>query len=270
MMVAMIDLTDSRVKLDRAQQQLLALGHALMTFAEREPYQLIERVDPHPEGELADYVYVVNSLRPTRPEFAAQIGEILHNFRSALDYFVYAAATRHSWTTQFPIFHHASDWTKKSGPMLRAVPEPYVRFIEEVQPYHLPNPHEHLLAKLNYLSNTDKHRLLNTTATALSDAAPTFLPERDVAAIHDVAFNVGVLEEGQELVRLVIEPSGPYPAVTMSGVFRLAITFRDPYPSGRAIDGESVLHALFDIGRYLEWLYEHFESGNLTGEHVFV
>jgi hypothetical protein len=256
----MIDLADARTKLDRAQQQLLGLGHALMTFAEREPYQLAERVEPHPDGELADYLYIVTELRPTRPEFAAQIGEILHNFRSALDYLVYAAATRHSWTTQFPIFHHASDWPKKSGPMLRAVPQRYVRIVEEVQPYHLPTPLEHVLAKLNYLSNTDKHRLLTTTATALSDAAPTFLPERDVASIVDVAFNVGVLEEGTELVRLVIEPSGPDPAVTMSGVFRLAITFRDPYPPGRAIDGESVMHVLADIGHYLVWLFARFEE----------
>ncbi len=254
----MIDLSGSRAKLDRAQRQLLSLGHTLMAFAEREPYRLVERVDPHPDGELADYLYIVTDLRPTRPEYSVQIGEILHNLRSALDYLVYAAATRHSWTTQFPIFHNASDWTAKSRLMLRAVPRHYVRIIEEVQPYHLPNAHEHLLAKLNYLSNTDKHRLLTTTATALREAAPTFLPERDVAAIHDVAFNVGVLEEGQELVRLVIEPSGPHPTVIMSGVFRLAIAFRDPYPSGREIDGQSVLHVLFDIGRYLEWLYDRF------------
>jgi len=254
----MIDLSGARTKLDRAQQQLLALGHALMAFVEREPYQLVERIEPHPDSELADYVYAVGSLRPTRPEYSAHIGEILHNFRSALDYLVYAAATRHSWTTQFPIFHHASDWTRKSGPMLRAVPQRYVRIAEEVQPYHLRNPHAHLLAKLNYLSNTDKHRLLTTTATALSEMAPTFLPERDVAAIHDVVFNVGVLEEGMELARLVLEPSGPHPAVTMSGVFRIAITFRDPYPSGREIDGQSVMHVLFDIGRYLEWLYDRF------------
>jgi hypothetical protein len=256
----MIDLSGARTKLDRAQQQLLALGHALIAFVEREPYQLVERVEPHPDGELADYVYVVSSLRPTRPEYSVHIGEILHNFRSALDYLVYAAATRHSWTTQFPIFHHAADWPRKSRLMLRAVPQRFVRIVEEVQPYHLENPHEHLLAKLNYLSNTDKHRLLTTTATALSEAVPTFLPERDVAAIHDVAFNVGVLEEGQELVRLVIEPSGPHPAVAMSGVFHLAITFRDPYPSGREIDGQSVMRVLFDIGRYIEWLYERFRE----------
>jgi hypothetical protein len=254
-----IDLSGARVKLDRAQQQLLALGHGLMAFAEHEPYRLVERVDPREEEDLADYCYIVTDLRSPRPEYAAHIGEILHNFRSALDYFVYAAATRHSFSTQFPIFHRASDWPR-SQPMLRAVPRRYVRIVEESQPYHLPQPYDHVLAKLNYLSNTDKHRLLNTTATALADAAPTFLPERDVAAIHDVALSTGVLEEGAELVRLVIEPSGPYPAVEMTGVFRLAITFRDSSRPGRAVDGESVMLVLFEIGRYLEHLYARFEE----------
>jgi hypothetical protein len=255
----MIDLSGARMKLDRAQTQLLGLGHALMHFVENQPSELVERVEPREEG-LADYCYVVTNLRPTRPEFAVHIGEILHNLRSALDYLVYAAATRHSWTSQFPIFHRASDWSAKSDYMLRNVPRRYVRIVEEAQPYHLPIPQQHLLSQLNYLSNTDKHRLLNTTATALSDMAPSFLPEHDVAAIHDVAFNLGVLEEGQEIVRLVIEPGGPHPAVAMTGVFRLAITFHDPTPSGRVIHGQSVMHVLVDIGRHLESIFDRFQE----------
>jgi hypothetical protein len=255
-----LELSGARMKLDRAQQQLWALGHALLAFAEREPYRLVERVDPGPADHLAYYSYAVTDLQPTRPEFAAHVGEILHSFRSALDYLVYAAATRHSFSTQFPIFHRASDWPAKSGPMMRAVPRRYVRIVEEAQPYHLSPPYDHVLSKLNYLSNTDKHRLLNTTATALSEAAPAFLPERDVAAIHDVLLSVGVLEEGTELVRLVIEPDGPDPAVTMVGEFRLSITFRDSSPPGRAVDGQSVMLVLFGIGRYLEQLYQQFAA----------
>jgi hypothetical protein len=255
-----IDLSGARTKLDRAQEQVLALGETLAAFVEDEPYQLAERVDPGATEDLLDYRYIVTDLRPTRPEFAAHIGEILHNFRSALDYFVYAAATRHSFSTQFPIFHRASDWSAKSRPMLRAVPRRYARIVEQAQPYHLPDPYEHTLSKLNYLSNTDKHRLLNTTATALSDAAPRFLPEHDVADIHDVVMNVGVLEEGGELVRLVIEPSGPNPAVMMAGEFRLSITFRDAAPIARAVDGQSVMLVLLEIGRYLEELYDRFQE----------
>ena len=254
----MIDLSGARIKLDRAQEQLLALGETLAAFAEDEPYQLVERVDPGVSDDLRDYRYIVTDLKPTRPEFAAHIGEILHNFRSMLDYLVYAAATRHSFSTQFPIFHRASDWQAKSEPMMRNVPPRYAQMVEQAQPYHLPDPSEHTLSKLNYLSNTDKHRLLNTTATALSDAAPTFLPEHDVAAIHDVVMNVGILEEGGELVRLVIEPSGPDPVVTMAGEFRLAITFRDAAPIARAVDGHSVMLVLVEIGRYLEELYDRF------------
>ena len=254
----MIDLSGARVKLDRAQEQLLVLGETLATFAEDEPYQLVGQVVPGATEYLVDYRYVVTDLRPTRPEFAAHIGEILHNFRSMLDYLVYASATRHSFSTQFPIFHRASDWPAKSPPMMRNVPQRYVRIVEESQPYHFADPAEHTLSKLNYLSNTDKHRLLNTTATALSDAAPTFLPEQDVAVIHDVVMNVGVLEEGGELVRLVIEPSGPDPVVAMAGEFRLAITFRDPAPIARAVDGESVMLVLLEIGQFLEQLFDLF------------
>jgi hypothetical protein len=254
-----INLSGARVKLDRAQQQVLALGETLAAFAEDEPYELATRVGPGVTDELLDYRYVVTNLRPTKPEFAAHIGEILHNFRSSLDYFVYAAATKHSFSTQFPIFHRESDWAAKSPPMMRNVPKRYVEIVEQSQPYHLrPDPNEHTLSKLNYLSNTDKHRLLNTTATALADLAPTFLPEQDVAAIHDVAMNVGVLEEGADLVRLVIAPSGPNPTVTMAGEFRLAVTFRDAAPIARAVDGQSVMLVLLEIGQYLEGLYDVF------------
>jgi len=260
MMSAVIDLSGARVKLDRAQEQLLELGDTLAEFAANEPYQLSERVEPGATEDLHDYRYVVTDLRPTRPEFAAHIGEILHNFRSMLDYLVYAAATRHSFSTQFPIFHRAADWPAKSEPMMRAVPRRYSRIVEQAQPYHLPDPSEHTLSKLNYLSNTDKHRLLNTTATALADAAPTFLPERDVAAIHDVIMNTGTLEEGGELVRLLIEPSGPDPVVSMAGMFRLSITFRDAAPIARAVDGQSVMLVLLEIGQYLEGLYDRFQE----------
>jgi hypothetical protein len=254
----MIDLGGARIKLDRAQEQVLVLGETLAAFAEDEPYQLVAEVGPGITDELLDYRYVVANLRPTRPEFAAHIGEILHNFRSALDYLVYAAATKHSFSTQFPIFHRRSDWPAKSPPMMRNVPQRYVRIVEESQPYHFADPAEHTLSKLNYLSNTDKHRLLNTTATALAEVAPTFLPEKDVAAIHDIAMNVGVLEEGMELVRLVIEPSGPEPAVAMAGEFRLAIAFRDSAPIARAVDGESVMLVLLEIGQYLEEVFDRF------------
>jgi hypothetical protein len=255
-----IDLSGARTKLDRAQEQLLVLGETLAAFAEDEPYQLVEQVVPGPAEDLLDYRYVVSDLRPTKPEFAAHIGEILHNFRSALDYLVYASATKHSFSTQFPIFHRATDWPAKSPPMMRNVPKRYVQIVESSQPYHLPNPFEHTLSKLNYLSNTDKHRLLNTTATALADAAPTFLPEVDVADIRDVVMNVGVLEEGEELVRLLIEPSGPDPVVSMAGEFRLSITFRDAAPAARAVDGQSVMLTLLEIGQYLEGVFDRFRE----------
>ena len=44
----------------------------------------------------------------------------------------------------------------------------------------------------------------------------------------------------------------------MAGVFRLAITFRDAAPIARAVDGQSVMLVLVEIGQYLEALYDLF------------
>ena len=64
----MIDLSGARTKLDRAQEQLLALGETLAAFAEDEPYKLVERVVPGASEDLFDYRYIVTDLKPTRPE----------------------------------------------------------------------------------------------------------------------------------------------------------------------------------------------------------
>ena len=118
-------------------------------------------------------------------------------------------------------------------------------------------PVRHTLSKLDYLSNTDKHRLLNTTATALSDAAPTFLPEQDVAAIHDIAMNVGVLER----------PGARPPRDRADGPDRSwrwrrvppSITFRDAAPIARAVDGHGDARPARDR-HYLEGVYDRFQE----------
>lgn len=254
------DLSGARTKLDRAQQQLYALGHAFMAYAERKPYRLLEEFDLRPGENIGDYRYIVSDLKAPPAFFAVQTGELIHNLRSALDYMAFGTAKRPWHKTQFPIFRRCTDWAEKSGPMVKSIPPRYVAIMEETQPYRAPVPGEHLLAILNHLSNRDKHRLLHTTAATLVGAAPGFKAARGVAAIHEILMHFGVLEEGTELAKVVLEPDEPDPEMNMYGEFDLAIAFRDTSSAGRAIDGEPIIRVMFEVGRYVEKIYARFSA----------
>jgi hypothetical protein len=257
------DFTGSRTKLDRAQQQLYALNHACIGYAERKPYRLDPNFQMRPGEEVGDYRFTVRDLRQPSPTIATHVGEIVHNYRSALDLLAYSCARRPWRKTQFPIFGRRADWDEKAEPMIRTVPERYVTVIEEAQPYRNRDtgrdPRNHVLSVLTLLSNRDKHRSLHTAVANMQGAAPGFEGTGSFGTLRGVQVHLGPLEEGIDLVTFVFEPDGGEPEIELYGDFALDVTFSDSSAAARVIDGQSVVHVLSEIGRYVEKVYARFD-----------
>src|SRR3954451_8653936 len=256
----MADLAGARAKLDRAEQHLYALDRGMRAWAERKPYRLVERFDPRPGETVGDIRFAVAGVAPPPPVLGVHLGEVVHDLHSALDHLAWAVAERPWRRTQFPVFLKAETWAETSEPITRSIPERYVRIMEEAQPYREKRPAAHLLALLNHLWNADRHRLVEMRAAALADGAPSLRPGRDVAALVDVRFHIGLLQEGTELVRAVVEPAGPEPTVALEGDVAVGVAFDDTSARGRPLHGEQVVPLLWELRRHAEEIYAAFAA----------
>jgi len=108
-------------------------------------------------------------------DLSLDIGELLHNLRSCLDYIAWAFARTIASTpfrrTAFPLLDSDANWRSTTRNELRDVPRFGVEFIERFQPFQFRNRsfNRHLQI-INKLNNTDKHALLNVAVTPLAQA----------------------------------------------------------------------------------------------------
>ena len=145
------------------------------------------------------HVFRVASVPPTITELqetvSVIIGDAVHNLRSALDHLVFQLAKlstnaqiKNERAVQFPIAENPKTYEKQERLYLSDLRQEYKNLIETYQPYHgIARPSEppyiHELALLQELSNTDKHRLLNTVLTIAGGASFRFPPGIALAEI---------------------------------------------------------------------------------------
>ena len=105
-------------------------------------------------------------------ELSLDIGELIQNLRSCLDYIAWGFARTITPTpfrrTSFPLLDNDANWRSTTRNELRNVPHFGVGFIERFQPFQLRNQqfNRHLQI-INKLNNTDKHALLNVALMPL-------------------------------------------------------------------------------------------------------
>jgi hypothetical protein len=152
------------------------------------------------------------------------VGDIMHNFRSALDHLTYQLAL---WNTggrvsrpkraQFPILNQPDHFNSAQGDALREVHPDHQAIIERFQPYHrIPEargigPSFHSLAVLRDLDNADKVSLITlvlmppASLTAYHGAARTLV---GLALRHTPhwAVNVPPIAPGSPLVEATLPP----------------------------------------------------------------
>lgn len=168
---------DSRAKLDRGKAQLDALYaqilealHADEVIADVEFDA--ERPEPPvlPDGTLLRIATFKVIHAPVIPRNSGLlVGEVLHNFRSALDHTAWSLVkhTGHRNLTRpqarevaFPMAKKRANLNSLWNSKLRGVPQtPYFGIVDDFQPYRR-TAAGRAMRSLRNLSDTDKHRLL--------------------------------------------------------------------------------------------------------------
>jgi hypothetical protein len=211
---------------------------------EPKPYEVRGKFHP----DRREYVFVGKILRPPPDpvRWGVVLGDVLHNFRSALDHLVWQlvllSGKKGSPENQFPICDRgATYWSiKKDGTpstrdrCLKNVAEEYRAIIDFYQPYrtrHLARNRIEAFAGLRDLSNYDKHRLVHLALFAV-DAINT----KDFALLsnEDAGDMIGQqmepLREDAETEVLCCEfpCPGPNPDVSVRGELPIGVGFGVP------------------------------------------
>jgi hypothetical protein len=225
-------LDQCRLKLGRARYHLVSLQEAVQRFIEGKPYG----IGRYLEADGAEHVYRVDSLKQPTDDLALILGDLLHNARGTLDYFVYAEAVwgaaqqgitlsdKEEDRLQFPICLTRNDFNSAVGRgwLLHVRPDTQ-KLIERLQPYLREKDFRgpFFLAFLGQFSNTDKHRKFNgllPVAYVRSYHAPQGRDPRQIDTPR--SWGEG-LKMGDEVVRFVF--AEPEPEVDLEVQFECTV-----------------------------------------------
>jgi hypothetical protein len=153
-----------RLKVGRAQHHLDELKTAIVSLLQPNP----ERIVGHLNDDATQWIYPARRTPTTRIAWSAMLGDVLNNYRSALDYtvaeLVLKAGNTVTKNTSFPIIDDSQKWTKVSRSRTKGIAKGSDVPIRAVQPYHCGNLAKfHPLALLRDLNNWDKHQAIHTT-----------------------------------------------------------------------------------------------------------
>ncbi len=154
------------LKYGRGQEHANTLKVTVQSWVDahqgRAAWQPAKRFDTN----LDCFIYYVESIELPPIEWSLQIGDLLHNFRSALDHLAWylvnagtAAPPLKPRQVSFPIYDTAAAFKSAVGNSVPGISAAQQAIIERHQPYHKSrDPQFHPLALLRDLNNIDKHR----------------------------------------------------------------------------------------------------------------
>lgn len=239
----MADFTGMWGKMNRAKQHVSDLETAVVAFHKANPYPVI--IDDNPKmGTRA--AKLGGPLTPIPREVPVLVGDAIHNLRSALDHFMYAAVAAPSRATYFPVFSGPGSRTAKElkalvhGKTKGASPD-LTKALLAIEPYSGGNG-EYLWV-INDLDITDKHRLLLTIGTAfsamtldLADLAPLIFPDGGSFPLSLRPSDRYPLKEGTELY---VAPPGEFEKHR-----NLKFTFDIAFGEPKVLEGEPIVPTL--------------------------
>ncbi len=156
-------LDGARIKMERASRHIAELATSALQFLGTNPFYL----EAH-EAENGDLVTIVRIRSQVPPDWAAIVGDAVHNMRSALDMvawqLVEAAGGLPGRDTCFPIGHASKAQSMAAinrslgGATMKAA-----KLVKRLKPYQGGNAK---LAQLHALDIVDKHRLVLVVGAA--------------------------------------------------------------------------------------------------------
>lgn len=159
-------LDSTRLKVARAREHFKQLDAERRAFIDTQPFVYI----PHHDSETGRHEIRVRKFADPPIRLGLLAGDVIHNYRGALDHLVYQVAGygphresgRGKWT-QFPIFDNERDFHSKKAIYLKGVPKEAVPVFEACQPYKDPDIASGTIARLD---DRDKHRVLTPVVAA--------------------------------------------------------------------------------------------------------
>ena len=151
-----------QLKINRANEHRNTLIDKLTEYLDSPFYRLSIKRNPCDDTSV---VCIFDVIHEPPLECGVILGDFLHNIRSALDYFACCLVEKNGGIvndrTQFPIIDSTPPKPLYIACDAGPVEPKVLTFIDSLQPYHRgDNASSHPLSILNYLSNRDKHRLL--------------------------------------------------------------------------------------------------------------
>jgi hypothetical protein len=238
-------------KLRRAKAHLDALDKevsAVMEGRYGDPIACVKEIQRHPDGKTGLVVVKIGHVKTPPLDLGAKIGDVVHNLRSALDHMAWQLGRLNQRgsdpadRTAFPLNRTRQNFeSKRTTEILKDLHPDHRAVIEKCQPYR--GGDYARLGLLRDLSNTDKHREVNTALVASDDLAFTFKPLRDCRlGRQGLEFEMIAgypVEIGTEVARVPIDITGDEPDVDVETEGSLHIAFSN---------GEEVMSTLHNIG----------------------
>ena len=176
---------------------------------------------------------------PDYTRCALLMGDVIHNLRAAMDHAVWAITPERVQMNNprdvaFPLYSTEQAFEKWLRKRKRWYGPTVVEIIQSQQPFHARDNKLHPLHILQFLSNTDKHQLLNIVANNLVDMGKVRVhPERDGGTRSEI--NDGIVKAGAVLARIEFARPATTGHVDVMPVFAFEQVFRYVTPSGNEI-----------------------------------
>jgi len=158
---------DITLKVERAEAHLARQNFEVTEFLRIQN----ESIFCEPEDGGLRYVYRVGNPFPIPSHWAALIGDLLFNLRSALDHLAYALTPEPNERTEFPIFVNEEGpkgFIKRAPSKMPGVSPDVWNAVKDVQPYTRGDKRWlHPLSEIHELNRIDKHRLLLVAVVAV-------------------------------------------------------------------------------------------------------
>jgi hypothetical protein len=192
-------------------------------------------------------------LAPVPPRVSCIVGDIIHNLRSALDHLAClivensgAAVTR---TTQFPITESASRFAEVVQKQLGGVGAPFLKFVENLQPFSSQAPSPNRLEVIHRLDIKDKHR--NLLIASVLPHHIQFEAEGREGAIVESKLCESLpfpLTDGLELLRLRLREDVRLEQLRIVVQLGASLAFMEDGPEL----GQPLVPLLYELTKYVE------------------
>lgn len=195
------------LKLARAEEHINRLKAAVDGRIEQKPYATFPDFDTN----TREHVIRAKILIPIPETWSLDVGDILHNLRSALDHLAFELACSHKGSpltsieakrSEFPIFGERAPTSKQWSDRIGLCHPGAQAIIRNLQPYKSFDYRDHCLWIISALNNIDKHRTLHIVTSTLAGFDISLSGKAHLRKLVPPASGL-ILEDNTELARIL-------------------------------------------------------------------